>query len=68
MPELAEQTSLATTGQSTTADALQVPELAAISQQQLQLVLKKFNGNRAAAAQHLGISRSTLWRRMKAQN
>ena len=28
-------------------------------------VMKRFSGNRAAAAHHLGISRTTLWRRLK---
>ncbi len=37
-----------------------------LSKQQLHHILQRFNGNRAAAASHLGISRTTLWRRMKA--
>ena len=35
---------------------------------QLHLVLQNFKGNRAAAAAHLGISRTTLWRKMKDQH
>jgi len=37
-----------------------------LSKQQLQHILHSFNGNRAAAAAHLGISRTTLWRKTKA--
>jgi len=38
---------------------------AALTKQQLNQVLQKFRGNRAAAADELGISRTTLWRRLK---
>ena len=30
-----------------------------------QAVLRRYRGNRAAAARHLGMSRTTLWRRLK---
>ncbi|MFS2115649.1 helix-turn-helix domain-containing protein, partial [Herbaspirillum frisingense] len=32
---------------------------------QIQAVLRRYRGNRAAAARHLGMSRTTLWRRLK---
>ncbi|MDE2430890.1 MAG: propionate catabolism operon regulatory protein PrpR, partial [Burkholderiales bacterium] len=35
------------------------------NKESLQQVMEKFNGNRDAAAAHLGISRTTLWRRLK---
>ncbi|MET3108280.1 propionate catabolism operon transcriptional regulator [Oxalobacteraceae bacterium GrIS 2.11] len=38
---------------------------AAISKQEMQRVVQQFKGNRAAAATHLGISRTTLWRKLK---
>ena len=36
-----------------------------LSKQDLQKVLSTFRGNRAATASHLGISRTTLWRKLK---
>jgi propionate catabolism operon transcriptional regulator len=36
-----------------------------LSKQQLNQVIQRFKGNRAAAAQQLGISRTTLWRKLK---
>ena len=36
-----------------------------LSKQQLHQTLQHFKGNRAAAASHLGISRTTLWRKLK---
>lgn len=34
----------------------------------IEQVLAKFNGNREAAAKHLGISRTTLWRKIRQRN
>ena len=31
----------------------------------IEAALRRFRGNRAAAARHLGISRTTLWRKLK---
>jgi propionate catabolism operon transcriptional regulator len=36
-----------------------------LSIQQIQQAINTFRGNRAAAAAHLGISRTTLWRKLK---
>jgi len=58
MPEL----SAVTQGPDKTTDGLPSPEL---TRQQIQQTLKGFRGNRAAAASHLGISRTTLWRKLK---
>ena len=52
-PELAkEKPSLNTTDQS-------------VSDADIERILHRFDGNRAQAAAHLGISRTTLWRRLK---
>jgi propionate catabolism operon transcriptional regulator len=36
-------------------------------QETIEQVLARFNGNREAAARHLGISRTTLWRKIRQQ-
>jgi propionate catabolism operon transcriptional regulator len=36
-----------------------------VTDETIHSVMKRFSGNRAAAAHHLGISRTTLWRRLK---
>jgi propionate catabolism operon transcriptional regulator len=43
-----------------------LPGLLAVPQQSVAEVLARFGGQREAAARHLGISRTTLWRRLKA--
>jgi propionate catabolism operon transcriptional regulator len=35
------------------------------SAETIEQVLARFNGNREAAAKHLGISRTTLWRKIR---
>jgi propionate catabolism operon transcriptional regulator len=40
---------------------------AAPAQESLAAILARFGGQRDAAAKHLGISRTTLWRRLKAE-
>ena len=52
-PELTGGNSLVTTPQSVNSD------------NDIHAILRRFDGNRAQAAAHLGISRTTLWRRIK---
>jgi len=47
------------------ASAEPVPTLDSGKQQSAADVLARFKGDRAAAAKHLGISRTTLWRRLR---
>jgi propionate catabolism operon transcriptional regulator len=48
--------------------AVAAPASAVPAQETVADVLARFNGQRDAAARHLGISRTTLWRRLKAGN
>jgi len=48
------------------AAALPVASVLSSSQENVAEVLARFGGQREAAARHLGISRTTLWRRLKA--
>jgi propionate catabolism operon transcriptional regulator len=61
-PEFAQ--AAATPALATTATAT---DLAAPAAENIAQVLARFDGNRAAAARHLGISRTTLWRKIKDQ-
>jgi propionate catabolism operon transcriptional regulator len=36
-----------------------------VSVEPLQETMARFGGNRSAAAKHLGISRTTLWRKLR---
>ena len=49
----------------TDAPLAQGPDMPAAASEDVQAVLSRFGGDRAAAADHLGISRTTLWRRLK---
>jgi transcriptional regulator, propionate catabolism operon regulatory protein len=42
-----------------------VPAVVAAPAESIAQVLARFNGNREAAAKHLGMSRTTLWRKLK---
>ncbi len=42
------------------------PKTRTIENESIEQVLARFGGNREAAARHLGISRTTLWRRLNA--
>jgi propionate catabolism operon transcriptional regulator len=50
------------------AAALPAPGLPAAARENVAEVLARFGGQRDAAARHLGISRTTLWRRLKAES
>jgi len=41
------------------------PEVPAEERNDILHVLARFGGDRSAAARHLGISRTTLWRRVR---
>jgi propionate catabolism operon transcriptional regulator len=49
----------------TSSDSLAEGALAKNEQQLLQQAMKQFNGNKELVAQFLGISQTTLWRRLK---
>ncbi|HYD80058.1 MAG TPA: propionate catabolism operon regulatory protein PrpR [Paucimonas sp.] len=59
-PELAHSSDPATLQETLAAHAAP-----AASAETIKQVLVRFNGNREAAARHLGISRTTLWRKLK---
>jgi two-component system response regulator HydG len=45
-----------------------IPTLSEMEEQAIRATLDRFNGNQTEAAKRLGISRSTLWRKMKEFN
>ncbi|MGB7193061.1 MAG: propionate catabolism operon regulatory protein PrpR [Collimonas pratensis] len=57
----------ATPALATTATTATAGDTAAPATENIAQVLTRFDGNRAAAAKHLGISRTTLWRKIKDQ-
>jgi transcriptional regulator, propionate catabolism operon regulatory protein len=57
-PELAKNSAAA-------ASATPLAALPAMPTETIEQVLERFGGNREAAAKHLGISRTTLWRRAR---
>ena len=50
---------------SVSAQAVHTMHHSSISVEPLQETMKRFGGNREAAAKHLGISRTTLWRKLR---
>jgi propionate catabolism operon transcriptional regulator len=46
-------------------NSTQIPIATNESAADIENILQRFEGNRALAAAHLGISRTTLWRRLK---
>ncbi|MFR4486979.1 MAG: helix-turn-helix domain-containing protein [Escherichia coli] len=59
-PDLTPQFSAATAGTGTQSAKTPIPGLLTAQQ-----ALEKFNGDKTAAANYLGISRTTFWRRLK---
>jgi DNA-binding NtrC family response regulator len=53
------------TASGATQAALAEPSDSPMQQESLHQVLERYGHNREAAASHLGISRTTLWRRLK---
>jgi propionate catabolism operon transcriptional regulator len=58
---------LAGTDQTVRSARLELPALSS-AEPDLQQIMARFDGNRAAAAAYLGMSRTTLWRRLKASS
>lgn len=70
IPEMRQQSHHLLTHNSTTSakdTILETTESESTSEPSIELLMKKFNNNREDVAKHLGISRTTLWRRLKSK-
>ena len=68
VPEMGQQSHHLLTHQSTTSakdTVLKTTESESSSEPSIELLMKKIKNNREDVAKHLGISRTTLWRRLK---
>jgi transcriptional regulator with PAS, ATPase and Fis domain len=47
---------------------IDLPKAAKVEARYIRYLLKQFDGNRTQVARVMGVSRSTLWRKMRAYN